>query len=69
MDARIDRRGFLGVGGTALICTLGGKSLSLRTRGDVRQADAVAAGLERPAAAHRDAVDALKFGTPDPQPR
>src|SRR5437763_4163497 len=68
MDGDINRRGFLGVGGAALLCTLGGRSLSLRTHGDVREADAAAAGLSRPAAAHRDAVDALKFGTPEPQP-
>src|SRR3954469_18999175 len=68
MQGRIDRRGFLGVGGSALICTLGGKSLHLRTVGDVRQADAAAAGLKRPAVAQRDAVDALKFATPESQP-
>src|SRR3954454_25417475 len=68
MHGRIDRRGFLGVGGTALICTLGGKSTSLRSVDDVRQADAKAAGLRRPAALRADRVDALKFGTPEPQP-
>jgi len=68
MQGRIDRRGFLGVGGSALICTLGGKSIHLRTIGDARKADALAAGLRRPAAAQRDPVDGLKFGTPQPQP-
>src|SRR4051812_2265640 len=68
MQGRIDRRGFLGVGTTALICSLGGKSLNLRTHDDVRKADVMAAGLKRPAAARPDAVDALKFGTPQPQP-
>src|SRR3954469_16751124 len=68
MHRRIDRRGFLGVGGAALICTLNGKSKSLRTTDDVRVADAAAAGLKRPAAARLDAVDRLKFGTPEPQP-
>src|SRR4051794_38675084 len=68
MHGSIDRRGFLGVGGSALICTLGGKALKLRTVDDVRQADARAAGLRRPAASRKDAVDALKFGTPQPQP-
>src|SRR5947207_2675663 len=68
MHGRIDRRAFLGVGGTALVCTLGGKATSLRSVGDVRQADAKAAGLKRPAAARADRVDALKFGTPEPQP-
>src|SRR5690349_3004372 len=68
MHGRIDRRGFLGVGGSALVCTLAGKSLHLRTVGDVQKADAMAAGLKRPAAARRDPVDELKFGTPEPQP-
>ena len=68
MNGRIDRRGFLGVGGTALVCTLGGKAISLRSVDDVRAADAKAAGLKRPAAARADSVDALKFGTPQPQP-
>src|SRR4051794_34818177 len=68
MDGHIDRRSFLGLGGTALVCSLGGKRLSLKSTDDVRKADAVAAGLKRPAAARRDAVDALKFGVPEPQP-
>src|SRR3954451_6410542 len=68
MQEQLDRRGFLGVGGTALICTLGGKALKIRSVGDVREADARAASLKRPAATRRDPVDALKFGTPEPQP-
>ena len=68
MQGRLDRRGFLGVGGAALVCTLGGKPLPLKTTSDVREADARAAGLKRPAAARRDAVDDLKFPTPEPQP-
>jgi len=68
MHGRIDRRGFLGVGGAALVCTLTGKPRSLRTVADVHKADAAAAGLKRPAAARLDAVDRLKFDTPEPQP-
>src|SRR3954447_25043781 len=68
MNGHIDRRGFLGLGGTALVCSLGGKTLSLKSPDDVRKADAVAAGLKRPAAARPEAVDSLKFGTPQPQP-
>src|SRR3954468_13442587 len=81
MNGHIDRRGFLGVGGSALICTIGGRKLHLRTVDDIRHADAAAASLKRPAAgaadagsrkrpaaARADAVDALKFGTPEPQP-
>lgn len=56
------------MGGSALICTLGGKTLHLKTVGDVREADARVASMKRPASAKRDPVDSLKFGTPQPQP-
>jgi FtsP/CotA-like multicopper oxidase with cupredoxin domain len=62
------RRAFLGVGGGALICTLGGRTVALNSHADVREADAYAAKLKRPKRAHRDPVDSLRFGTPQPQP-
>src|SRR5688500_12505946 len=68
MDGNISRRGFLGVGGAAFICTLGGKTVKVESPGDVIKADAAAAGLRRPVDARPDAVDALKFGTPEPAP-
>src|SRR5688500_16074644 len=68
MDGGFDRRGFLGVGGAALLCTIGGKTVKLRSAGDVRQADARAASLRRPPTARVDSVDSLKFGSPEPQP-
>jgi hypothetical protein len=64
----MDRRGFLGVGGAALICTIGGSTVELRTPEDVAEADAAAASVARPRAARKDAVDELRFGTPEPQP-
>jgi FtsP/CotA-like multicopper oxidase with cupredoxin domain len=68
MEEGLDRRAFLGVGGAALICTIGGKSVVLRTPADVAEVDAHAARLTRPRAAAQDPVDALGFGTPEPQP-
>src|SRR4051794_22069453 len=68
MHGRIDRRGFLGVGGAALLCTIGGKRVRVHTAEDVKPADGFAASLKRPAAARHDPVDSLKFGTPEPQP-
>jgi manganese oxidase len=68
MHESISRRGFLGVGGAAFICTLGGKSVKVESPRDVIKADAAAAGLRRPVGARPDAVDALKFGTPEPAP-
>lgn len=70
MGHAVDRRGFLGVGGAALICTIGGRTVALRDADDVRQADAAVARLKKPDAAARgaDPVDKLKFGTPEPAP-
>ncbi|UGS34691.1 multicopper oxidase domain-containing protein [Capillimicrobium parvum] len=84
MNRGLDRRAFLGVGGAALICTIGGKTVALRNPEDVAAADAYARSIERPAAAAaqkakpkppatdvhnpKDAVDGLSFGTPQPQP-
>ncbi len=83
MRQGFDRRAFLGVGGAALICTIGGKSIAIRTPKDVEQVDAAVRNLKRPkgtgpearaAAKERkpapgaDPVDGLTFGTPEPQP-
>jgi hypothetical protein len=62
-----DRRAFLGLGGAALICGVGGQTLTLSTPHDVAEADAFARRLPKPKAA-RDPVDALTFHTPEPQP-
>ena len=49
---RLDRRDFLGVaGGAALICTVGGKQVTVRDAADVTEADAAAASIPRPRAA------------------
>lgn len=69
----MDRRGFLGVGGAALICTIGGKRVEITTPDDVALVDAEMRRLARPRAAaaaedRGDAVDRLRFGTPEPQP-
>jgi manganese oxidase len=63
----VDRRAFLGIGGAALICGVGGGRLSARTTAEVEEADAAARSLLKPAAA-RDAVDQQTFGTPEPAP-
>ena len=82
MHRGLDRRAFLGVGGAALICTIGGRTVVLRNPDDVAAADAAARAAERPTASAaraqkplggdvhspKDAVDALTFGTPEPQP-
>ncbi len=71
MSRGMDRRGFLGVGGAALIATIGGRAVELRTPMDVAEADAASAAVKRPMSRRRsprDAVDALTFGTPEPQP-
>jgi hypothetical protein len=48
MTGGLDRRAFLGVGGAALICTIGGKAIELRTPKDVAEADSAAANVARP---------------------
>jgi len=69
-EAAASRRTFLQTGGAALLCTIGGKQLALTKPGDARKADAAAAAVKRPAAAipGKEAVDALTFTTPEPQP-
>jgi FtsP/CotA-like multicopper oxidase with cupredoxin domain len=65
------RRGFLQAGaGTALLCTIGGKGFALRDAKDAEAADAAARAVARPrqAAGAGEPADALKFGTPQPQP-
>jgi FtsP/CotA-like multicopper oxidase with cupredoxin domain len=66
----VDRRGFLSVaGGATLLCTVGGKTIEVRSPGDVERIDAAAAALSRPGgAARREAVDRAGFTTPAPQP-
>jgi FtsP/CotA-like multicopper oxidase with cupredoxin domain len=71
LDPTIGRRRFLQVGAAgALLCTIGGERVPLGRRGDAAKADAAAARVARPrvAAAPADPVDALRFGTPQPQP-
>ena len=70
MGRVVDRRGFLGVGGTALICTIGGRRYALDSHADVREVDAAVARVRRPRGAipGADPVDTEKFATPEPQP-
>jgi manganese oxidase len=64
----LDRRSFLGVaGGTALLCGIGGHPITARTVADVKQVDAAARALKKPAAA-REPIDTATFPTPQPQP-
>jgi hypothetical protein len=63
----LDRRNFLGIGGTALLCSVGGHKLVARTPADIDQADASARALKKPRTA-RDPVDTRSFPTPQPQP-
>ena len=68
-DPTIPRRRFLQVGaGSALLCTIGGQHFALRTPRDAARADAAARAVRKPPTARRDPVDALEFGTPQPQP-
>src|SRR4051794_33512070 len=62
-----DRRAFLGIGGAAMICGVGGRKPPPRPPKEVAEADAFARTLPKPKGA-RDAVDGLKFTTPEPQP-
>jgi FtsP/CotA-like multicopper oxidase with cupredoxin domain len=66
-DSGLRRRGFLAAGGAAFLCTLGGKTVTVRTAADVEQVDAAAAAVRKPAAA-KDPIDAAQFPTPEPQP-
>jgi manganese oxidase len=69
VGAGVDRRSFFAVGGgAALLCTLGGKTVEIRSPEDVERLDAAAARLTRPAAAQPEPVDRAQFPTPQPQP-
>lgn len=84
MPRGIDRRAFLGVGGAALICTIGGKSIAITSPDDVAKVDEIARNLSTPKALRAraagapakpkavrgqvPAIDGLQFGTPEPQP-
>ena len=73
LDARtpaFDRRGFLSVaGGAALLCTVGGKTIEVRSPKDVEKIDAAVARLQAPQGGERrEAVDRESFTTPEPQP-
>ena len=65
-----DRRGFLSVaGGAALLCTVGGKTIEVRSPKDVEKIDAAVARLQAPQGGdRREAVDRESFTTPEPQP-
>ena len=64
----LDRRSFLGMGGGALVCTIGGRRVVLDSHEDVKQADAYAAAMDRPKrTARKEAVDTAAFPTPEPQ--
>src|SRR5688500_1297716 len=65
----MDRRQFLQAGaGSALLCTIGGERLAVRTPADSPKADAPARAGARPRAASGEGVDALRFATPEPAP-
>ncbi len=76
MSRRLDRRAFLEAGSaTALLCAVGGSKLEHVSLKDVAEADKAASDLTRRRVQTRvaqatkgDAVDKLKFGTPEPQP-
>ena len=63
----VDRRSFLGIGGAALLCGVGGSRLTVATPEQVDEADAAARIVRRPAAA-REPVDGQSFPTPEPAP-
>jgi hypothetical protein len=63
----VDRRGFLGLGGVALICGVGGKRLTAASADEVAEADAAARALPAPRG-KLEAVDEQSFATPEPQP-
>jgi FtsP/CotA-like multicopper oxidase with cupredoxin domain len=64
----LSRRSFLGVGGGALLCTVGGKQILARTPEDVAEVDRLARAAQRPKPAAPDPVDQLRFPTPEPAP-
>jgi FtsP/CotA-like multicopper oxidase with cupredoxin domain len=61
------RRDFLSLGAGALICSVGGARLDVRTPADVETADASARSLKKPGNLP-DNVDEQQFPTPKPQP-
>jgi FtsP/CotA-like multicopper oxidase with cupredoxin domain len=63
---RLDRRAFLGAGGAAFICTIGGERVVLRSPGDAAKADAAARRVARPRAAAAGNPNAGTFPTPAP---
>ena len=66
---RLDRRAFLGVGGAALVCTIGGERVVLRSAEDTVRADAAARRVARPTAAQAtDNPNAGPFPEPLPAP-
>lgn len=70
---RFDRRGFLGVaGGAALLCTIDGRQVAVRTAEDVEEVDAAMAALRRPRRrrrpTRREPIDDATFPVPEPQP-
>jgi len=69
-DPKLPRRGFLQAGvGTALLCSIGGKTLVLDNASDADKADEAVRALRRPrAATATDPLDTMKFPTPQPQP-
>ena len=68
MAGGVDRRAFLSTGSAAMVCTIAGRRTTLRTPEDVQRADRAVAAIKKPAGAAKDPVDALRFGTPQPQP-
>ena len=64
------RRNFFGLtAGAALVCTIGDETVRLDEPGAAAKADAAAARVRKPKALEvKDPVDALTFGTPQPQP-
>jgi len=74
MSGGMDRRKFLGVGAAgALVCTIGGEQVVLRTAKDAERADRLARKVKRPKALAAQAGGAdglrdLKFPTPQPAP-
>jgi manganese oxidase len=67
--SRLNRRGFLAAGGgAAFLCTIGGRTIQVRSPDDVAAIDAAAAALPRPRSARREAVDEAQFTSPEPQP-
>jgi FtsP/CotA-like multicopper oxidase with cupredoxin domain len=65
----MDRRSFFGVGAAgALICTIGGERVVLRSPGDAAQADAAARRIKRPKAVAAQAGGAAQQQFPTPQP-